>query len=231
VQVPTTFSTAPTLPQKDPDGSVIGFLRSGSLPAPPVGSPELGPRERPMMYDPLSKVVDMPRLVTATSRHAPIEGRAPARRSLLVAAVVVPPLLALAAVVVAVMGTSGVETRERADTGPETETRSDTGTATAAAAATGPASATTESAPVIDAAPEEELQLETALKTEGAPPDRDVFLDTKKIGRTPLDVRVPCGHHTLQMVAGAPLQSVELPCGGTRVVRYDTKGHWSLKAE
>jgi hypothetical protein len=225
----TTFSTAPTLPQKDPDGSVIGFLRSGSLPAPPVQAPQLGPRERPMMYDPLSKIVDMPRLVTATSRHAAIEGRAPARRSLLVAAVIVPPLLALVAVAVAVLGTGGPERRS--------ETRSDTGTATAMATATdatptATATATaTGMAPVIDAAPEEELQLETVLRTDGAPPDRDVFLDTKKIGKTPLDVRVPCGHHTLQMVAGAPLQSVELPCGGTRVVRYDTKGHWSLKAE
>ncbi len=228
---PKTFSTAPTLPQKDPDGSVIGYLRSGSLPAPPVGATELGPRERPMMYDPLSKVVEMPRLVTATSRYAAIDGRAPARRSLLVAAVVVPPLLALAAVVVAVLGTSGAGTRERPDTGAETEMRSGTGTGTATAMATAATATATATAPVIDAAAEEELQLETVFRTEGAPPDRDVFLDTKKIGKTPLDVRVPCGHHTLQMVAGAPLQSVELPCGGTRVVRYDAKGHWSLKAE
>ncbi len=225
-----TFSTAPTLPQKDPDGSVIGFLRSGSLPAPPVAAQGLDPRERPMMYDPLSKVVDMPRLVTATSRHAAIEARASARRSLLVAAVVVPPLLALAAVAVAVVGTSGAERRERPAL--RAETGSGTGTATATATATVTVTATaTATATVIDAAPEEELQLETALRTDGAPPDRDVFLDTKKIGKTPLDMRVPCGRHTLQMVAGAPLQSVELPCGGSRVVRYDAKGHWSLKAE
>ena len=229
-----TFSTAPTLPQKDPDGSVIGFLRSGSMPALPVAAQGLGPRERPMMYDPLSKVVDMPRLVTATSRHAAIEARASARRSLLVAAVVVPPLLALAAVAVAVVGTSGAERRERpalraetgSDTGTATATTTVMATATATATATGTATAT-----AIDAAPEEELQLETALRTDGAPPDRDVFLDTKKIGKTPLDMRVPCGRHTLQMVAGAPLQSVELPCGGSRVVRYDAKGRWSLKAE
>jgi hypothetical protein len=221
---PATFSTAATLPQKDPDGSVIGFLRSGSMPAPPVAlaHQQLGHRERPMMYDPLSKVVDMPRLVTATSRHPAIAGRAPARRSLLVAAVVVPPLLALAAVAVVVAGTEKKETRSGTVTVTATATTTATAVATAAVVTT---------ATVIDAAADEELQLETVLRTDGAPADRDVFLDTKKIGKTPLDVRVPCGHHTLQMVAGAPLQSVELPCGGRRVVRYDAKGHWSLKAE
>lgn len=225
----STFSTAATLPQKDPDGSVIGFLRSGSLPAPPEPA-AFGPRERPMMYDPLSKVVDMPRLVQETSRHAAIEGRAPARRSLLIAAVLVPPLLALAAVAVALVATTGSETPGRT-----AEQRAATATDATATATDATATATATAAPtaavIADAAVDEELQLETLLRTEGAPPDRDVFLDTKKIGKTPLELRVPCGHHTLQMVAGAPLQSVELPCGGTRVVRYDAKGHWSLKAE
>ncbi|MDB5213281.1 MAG: serine/threonine protein kinase [Myxococcaceae bacterium] len=213
------------VPPKDPDGSVIGFLRSGSLSAMPPAPAALGPRERPLMYDPLSRMVDMPRLVTATSRHAAVDGSAPARRSLLLAAVVGPPLLALAAVMIAFVATSGPDTPRRV----AGEERSATATATAKSAATVMPTAlvTTEA----DAAVDEELQLETSLRTDGAPPDRDVFVDGKKVGKTPLQVMVPCGHHTLQMVAGAPLQSVELPCGGVRIVRYDAKGHWSLKAE
>ena len=74
-----------------------------------------------------------------------------------------------------------------------------------------------------------ELEMNTDLRSEGAPPGRTVFIDGKPVGKTPLDVTVPCGGHTLQMAAGAPKQPVELPCGGRRVVRYDATGHWTLR--
>jgi hypothetical protein len=78
-------------------------------------------------------------------------------------------------------------------------------------------------------APEDDLEMTAVLRTENAPPNRDVFLDGATIGRTPLRAVVPCGPHTLQMVAGAPKQPIELPCGGERVVRYDARGRWSLR--
>jgi hypothetical protein len=243
----TLLAAAPSTPEssrladqakKDPDGSVIGFLRSGMVPAPPPA--QLGPRERPMMYDPLSRVPEMPRLVQASLRPPASGAGSPARRSLIVAAVTVPPMMALIVVVGLFAAASRAETRgvaaAAAGTGSVTATGSRSGTATVAAtvAATGtaevtPAAAT--AAPAAASAAEDELQLETQLRTDGAPPDRDVFIDGKKVGTTPLSVAVPCGRHALQMVAGAPLQTVELPCGGARVVRYDAKGHWSLKAE
>jgi len=65
--------------------------------------------------------------------------------------------------------------------------------------------------------------------TDGAPVGRDVFLDGTSVGKTPLHVSVPCGQHSLQMVAGAPKVAVELPCGGARMIRYDKAGHWALK--
>ena len=82
---------------------------------------------------------------------------------------------------------------------------------------------------MVVAPPADELELNTMLSTDGAPPDRDVYLDGKSVGKTPLHVSVPCGPHALQMVAGAPKQAVDLPCGGERVVRYDAQGHWTLK--
>ena len=77
--------------------------------------------------------------------------------------------------------------------------------------------------------PAAELDMSTHLRSENAPAGREVLIDGKPVGKTPLDVSVPCGRHALQMVAGAPKQSVHLPCSGQRVVRYDAKGHWSLK--
>jgi hypothetical protein len=207
-------------PPKDPDGSVIGYLRSGMISAPPP-APPLAPHERPLMYDPLSRMQEMPRLVA--SLRPPEKNTATSSRSmLLVAAVLVPP--ALAALIVALLFLSGSDAR------PEIPAPS----ASASIPTPTPTSTPTPTPiPTPSAAPAtpDELQLETQLRTDGAPPDRDVFLDGKKVGKTPLSVLVPCGHHTLQMVAGAPLQSVELPCGGMRVIRYDAKGHWSLKAE
>lgn len=228
---PSTRPGAPNhggVVNQDPDGSVIGFLRSGGVvstePPPPVG-----PRERPLMYDPLSKVTDMPRLVQATLRPSPADAQSSSRGALLVAAVVVPPLLA--ATVIAVLffsgsGAGGPRPVKTGATGAPTAT-----VATAAKTATPSATTTAATAPSAAPATQDDLQLETLLRTDGAPPDRDVFIDGKKVGQTPLSVSVPCGRHSLQMVAGAPLQPVELPCGGARVVRYDAKGHWSLKAE
>ncbi len=236
-------SVVPAAPAKDPDGSVIGFLRSAeklSNAPPPI---MVGPRERAPMYDPLSKVPEMPRLVQASLRPAKTEASAASNRTLLIAgAVAGPPLLALIVVAVMFIASSGPATR----TEPSAVKKAPAGSAAAtivtapppvpkaaiaATVATAPTAAPAPPAPEPSAAPEE-LQLETVLRTDGAPPDRDVFIDGKVIGKTPLaDTTVPCGRHTLQMVAGAPLQSVELPCGGKRVVRYDAKGHWSLKAD
>lgn len=81
------------------------------------------------------------------------------------------------------------------------------------------------------AATEDDLQLTTMLRSDGAPPDRDVFVDGVMVGTTPLNVAVRCGAHALQMVAGATKQAVELPCGGELVVRYDAKGHWMLRSK
>ena len=222
-------------PEKDPDGSVIGYLRSGMVSTAPP--PPVGPRERPLMYDPLSKVPDMPRLVQASLRPPPEGAPSPSRRALLVAAVVVPPALAALVVAVLFVAGSGAEAQRPkpaaslevpAVTPPTTVTTPTTTTTTPPTApSTSAAAIASAAAPQTD----DELELETQLRTDGAPPDRDVFLDGKKVGKTPLSVAVPCGRHTLQMVAGAPLQAVELPCGGARVVRYDAKGHWSLKAE
>jgi hypothetical protein len=223
-------------PAKDPDGSVIGFLRSAeklsNAPAPIV----VGPRERAAMYDPLSKVPEMPRLVQASLRPpVAAEASAASRRAVLIASAVAgPPLLAAIVVGVLFIASSGPAAKidpsaakkapvpKAAITAPVTPVVS---VAPVASVVTAPEASASSASP-------DELQLETVLRTDGAPPDRDVFIDGKVIGKTPLaETTVPCGRHTLQMVAGAPLASVELPCGGKRVVRYDAKGHWSLKAD
>lgn len=225
--------------QRASDGSVIGYLRSGGEPS--VPAPAAGPRERPVMYDPLSKAPEMPRLVQATSRAPDPARRSPTSRAL-VGALVATSLMAIVA---------GAAFLSASSAPPSPRGIAATALEAPAPAASVPRAPAAVDAPVAKASPpaaalvaasgsapaatapdsDDELQLTALLRTENAPPDREVFVDGKSIGKTPLSVSVPCGSHTLQMLAGAPKQPVELPCGGTRVVRYDTKGRWSLRAE
>lgn len=198
----------------DPDGSVIGYLKSGGEPE--LFSPPLSDDD--VMYAPLAKVSELPRLVRAASMRAPPP---PIRRKLLVAGVIALPLLAGALLLVParvplrVTG-SGSSARVAPPVAPVFE-------------ASIVATATKAPEPAAPEPPEDDLELTTILRTENAPLDRAVYLDGDVIGTTPLRVTVPCGPHTLQMVAGAPKQPVNLPCGGERTVRYDTKGHWTLR--
>lgn len=205
--------------------SVIGYLRSAPRSIPPPPTKE-GPRAP--VQDPLSKPAELPRLVQAASvgaTRSPHTWSTPA----LLAAMIGAPLVAFLVFVTVLMSSSSGA--DRASATAAMEPRATTPTATPAV--------TPE--PVAAAAPEPEapapvyvgddLQLTAVLRSEGAPPDRDVFIDGKPIGKTPLKAVVPCGSHTLQMVAGAPKQTVDLPCGGERIVRYDAKGHWALRAE
>jgi hypothetical protein len=229
--------------QRASDGSVIGYLRSGG--APSVRPAAVGPRERPVMYDPLSKAREMPRLVQATSRAPEPGARSPMSRAL-VGTLIGTSLMALIAGTVVLSASSGSSsphgvsaTALEAPVPPVSVLLAPAAPApldAPVAKASPPAAAVVAAAPppapsTMAADPDEELQLTTLLRTENAPLDREVFVDGKPVGKTPLSVSVPCGSHTLQMMAGAPKQPVELPCGGKRVVRYDAKGRWSLRAE
>jgi hypothetical protein len=215
--------------QRASDGSVINFLRSG---VPSVRPAAVGPRERPVMYDPLSKAPEMPRLVQATSQVAASNARSPMSRALVGTLIGTSLMAVLAGMAFMMSASSGPPSPRRGAAASALEAPVDGPVAKAsppvatvvAALAPAPSAASTGDS-------DDELQLTAMLRTEGAPPDRDVFVDGKAVGKTPLSVAVPCGSHTLQMVAGAPKQPVELPCGGSRVVRYDAKGRWSLRAE
>lgn len=224
--------------QRDPDGSMIGYLRSGGVPS--VRPPVVAPRDRAQMYDPLSKLAEMPRLVQATSHAATPEARSSKSR-LLVGLAIAAPLLAV------LSGGTYFTLRapRHAPAAAALQAPADP-VAPLAPLASAPVAKASPPAPMMVAPPEpaapaapepaapatpsaDDLELTSTLRSENAPPGRDVFLDGKVVGQTPLHVSVPCGRHALQMVAGAPKQNVELPCGGERVVKYDAKGHWSLK--
>jgi hypothetical protein len=199
-------------PPADPDGSVIGFLRTAGAPSAPQ---PIGPRRREVMYDPLTKMPELPRLVQAASRAVEPKAR-PSMSPWLVGAAIGAPLMAV------ITGVLFLRSSPRPSPRRAPPVASVVPSVVASAAA--PAATAT-------ADPDDELQLTAVLRTEGAPPDREVLLDGVAIGTTPLRATVPCGPHVLQMVKSAPKQPVELPCGGERVVRYDAKGHWSLRAE
>ena len=229
----------------EPEPSIIGFLKSSDGMEPPSsGLPSV---ERPVMYDPLTKHSEMPRLVTETSANRAQPAR-PGRA--LVAVLVAAPLLAL----IAGVGWLVLPTSRAKAPAPTALALAVPGQAADPAAAApdvaGSKGAPASSAPVArEAAPaakaaepaaatatgailttkDDDLELFTLLRTDGAPEGRDVFIDGKSVGKTPLRAHVTCGTHFLQMVAGAPKQRLELPCGGERVVRYDAKGHWTVK--
>ncbi len=208
-------------PPRQGDDSVIGYLRSGGVPS--VPPPVSRPQGRALMTDPLSNFTEMPRLLQATSRDES-SSRA-SRRPLVLAALIGAPLLVLLGGAVLLASPSSPSPRGAA-AALEVTTAVTATPAPALSVVAAPAVV----APVASAEPPaDDLEDSTHLRSEGAPPGRDVFVDGKVIGKTPLDVSVPCGRHSLQMVAGAPKQAVELPCGGERVVRYDAKGHWALK--
>ncbi|HSO39916.1 MAG TPA: PEGA domain-containing protein [Labilithrix sp.] len=218
--------------ETDPEGSMIGYLRSAvASVAPPSGA-----RERVVLDDPLSNVRELPRLLRS-ARHPTHEPAARSRYGRLVGA----SLAALAGVLMVAAGVFALSPRAGAEQAPATTVALEAKTAAAAAAsppvalppAVEPRAASVDPpAPAALAAPavEDDLQLTTLLRSEAAPPGRDVLIDGAVVGKTPLSVAVPCGQHALQMVAGAPKQRVELPCGGESVVRYDAKGHWSLRS-
>jgi hypothetical protein len=209
--------------KKEPEASIMGFLRSGV--APSVPSLSVGPQSKSVMYDPIAKPAELPRLVQAASP----DGHAPLKRTAVILAVAL-PVLSMVMLAVLVASWSRRTTAAEAMTNEnESPTAIALPTTPATTAALPPVVAPTAPKTIVIAPPPDELEMNAQLTTDGAPPNREVFLDGKPIGRTPLDVSVPCGEHTLQMVAGAPKQKIDLPCGGARVVRYDAQGHWSLK--
>jgi hypothetical protein len=216
-------------PPRDPDGSVIGFLRTAGAP-PSVPRPQVSPSQREVMYDPLAKVTDMPRLVHATSRPAAPKGRS-SMSPWLVGASIVAPIMA---VIMGVVFLRSPPTSAHAPPVAKSSPRAPVPPAPLPVPTPVPPVPAVPPPLVSARAPtdsDDELELTAVLRTEGAPPDREVLIDGKVVGITPLSVTVPCGRHMLQMVASAPKQAVELPCGGERVVRYDAKGRWALRAE
>lgn len=212
-------ASASSEPHRDSDGSMIGYLRSGGMPS--VPSAVVPARERAAMYDPLSKLAEMPRLVQATSHAGTPEARSSTSR-LLVGLAIVAPLLAVIS-----GGTYFFTVRAPRHAPAAAVLQTPAAPVAPLADPVAPAPVAKSSPPAPPAA--DELELTSTLRSENAPAGRDVFLDGNVIGQTPLQVSVPCGRHALQMVAGAPKQNVELPCGGERVVKYDAKGRWSLK--
>ncbi len=203
----------------DLPGSRIDYLRSVFRSAPP---PE-GPRETVVLDDPFAQVRELPRLVQAASRRVEPEVK-PSRTGFVVGA----SLAGLAAVAILAAGVFVLD-RAPATSAPELNQRAVT---TPAPLTPVLVAAPPEPAPEEPAAPvEDDLQMTTVLRSEGAPAAREVFVDGRSVGKTPLDVTVPCGEHVLQMVAGAAKQTVELPCGGESVVRYDKQGHWALRSK
>jgi hypothetical protein len=219
--------------ERERKDSVIDYLRSGDGPSMPPSIPPLGsrPHDHALMYDPLSKMAEMPRLLRATG-HGAESGANASRSRLLMGALIVVPLVALVGGAALLASPSSPAPRpEIAAAALEAAPVAAAPSAPAVIAVAAPVAPSTvpPAPPAPPEPPADELELNTVLRTDGAPPGRDVFIDGKVIGKTPLEVSVPCGSHTLQMVAGAKKQAVELPCGGERVVRYDAKGHWTLK--
>ena len=50
--------------------------------------------------------------------------------------------------------------------------------------------------------------------TEGAPPQRRVYIDRQVVGETPSTFRVRCGWHEVQIGSVGMPQKLEVPCGG-----------------
>ncbi len=211
--------------EHDPESSIIGFLRSGGLPSSPQQSGASQPRV--VMYDPLSKAFEVPRLVQATIRIPEPASRGSQGRWLaLVGATVAVPVVLLFTLAVFVMSAATASTGSHgamATTPTTMELEADP-----TVAESPPATVVVPPAlPAVDVT--DELELTALLRSEGAPAGREVLVDGKAVGTTPLRAPVPCGLHTLQMIAGAPKQTVDFPCGGERVVRYDAKGRWTLR--
>ena len=206
----------------DFDGSRIDYLRSGARSAPPPA----GLREKVVLDDPLAKMRELPRLVQAASRTSEPEAK-PGRAGFVVGA----SLAALAAMAMIAAGVFVFERTPSASASAlELKRPAPAAPAPAAAARDAlPAPVATFEEPVTPA--EDDLQMTSVLRSDGAPVAREVFLDGRPVGKTPLHVMVPCGEHTLQMVAGASKQTVDLPCGGEAVVRYDRQGRWSLRSK
>ena len=210
------------------DGSMIDYLRTPAV----LSVPPASLRDEVVQYDPIAKMRELPRLVQATSRTSEAEVK-PGRAGFVIGA-------SLAGLAAALMIAAGVFVLERSPSASALEVKPVARTTSATvrprndvppSSPASPASPAPEPAAAPSSPAEDDLQLTTTLRSEGAPPDRDVFVDGVAIGKTPLNVTVPCGQHALQMVAGATKQAVELPCGGVSVVRYDATGHWVLRSK
>jgi hypothetical protein len=223
----------PKKPTPETESSMIGYLRSGHVPS---LRPD-APREQAVMYDPLSKVAELPRLVQAASHVAEPRART-AKRGAWAGAVFVAGIATLVAAAAILVWLSGSDPKPEparsvaVEQPPPAITQVHVVPPAVAVEAPAPAPV----APVAPVAPAaavapaaDELETTAMLSTAGAPPDRDVFVDGLSVGKTPLATSVPCGPHTLQMVAGAPKQPVDLPCGGQRVITYDANGRWTVK--
>jgi hypothetical protein len=243
---PLVVTVASDEEQPPPDSSIVEYLRSAPL---SVAPPSRGPQEKAVMYDPLSKLAEMPRLVQAASRRDPNE-KAPTQRGRgLMAAVIGVPLLVVA-VTTALIVSSGAPAP--VPTSVASNAMASPPAKQAAAASPSPAASAVDlddDVEILDETPaatsatgaavaviptplaaDPSAEGQTAvLRTDSAPPGRPVYLDGKIVGQTPLEATVPCGRHALQMVAGGASHAVNLPCGGEKVIRYDRRGRWSVK--
>ena len=214
------------------ESSIIGYLRS------PETMPEFKPQrpaQNAVMYDPLTKVAEVSRLVQAASH---VEEK-PKRRGHAIGMIAAFSGVAL---VLAAVGIAVALSQANADAKPQAAAAVEA-LPTAVQIIANAKPLPVEKADAIDltlaattapAAPSggdiDELENTATLRTQNAPAGRVVFIDGKAIGTTPLDgIAVPCGSHQIQMVAGGPKQTVDLACGSTRTVKYDAKGHWALK--
>lgn len=66
-----------------------------------------------------------------------------------------------------------------------------------------------------DAGPTDAGPKSTILDTSPAAPGHRIFVDGKVVGETPQRVVVPCGKRTIQLGKGAPVRTLDLPCGKT----------------
>ena len=220
----------PKRPTPETESSMIGYLRSGDVPS----IRPAAPREEPVMYDPLSKVGEVSRLVQAASHVVEPRARTSKRGAWVGAAFVAGGVatLATAAAVLVWLSSSGPtpelpRSAAIVQAPPQVTAVQVVPAPVPASSTVAPEASPTPAAPASP--PSEELEVAAMLRTAGAPPDRDVLIDGVSVGKTPLQTSVPCGLHTLQMVAGAPKQPIDLPCGGERVITYDTNGHWTVR--
>jgi hypothetical protein len=219
---------------RETENSMIGYLRSGGVPS----LRPVAPRERAVMYDPLSKVAEVSRLVQATSHVVEPEARSSKGRGWRGVAMASGAVAGAAVLVLASGSRSALDAPELQAPPHVTGVRVVTPSPTDAAVeileleapdASADTSGTSGSAAATAPSSGEELELTAMLRTTNAPPNRDVFIDGVSVGKTPLETSVPCGRHMLQMVAGATKLPIELPCGGQRVISYDASGRWNVK--